>query len=270
MRFSIHAATVWIAVSFVPSTDCFISHATTRTTFISRAKATATARPAQTTALFSKDKDNDIDDNAWDFDDDDDDDDDDDFSSSNLNLGGTPSLGINMQLEPLTAAQAAELKREATDSINAAFDGRLEEIERMKDQVKKDFETSKKAMSFASDLRAAEQTEKLMSKIDKLSGDFLEKNEVLRTGTKMAARADKNMAGQGIEVGSWGKVGGMNVLTNGGDGLLGSVSANKIEAGDTGEGTTESSIEVDTQVKGEQEKRIMIICDDKVRIRVPV
>ena len=70
-----------------------------------------------------------------------------------------------------------------------------------------------------------------------------------------------------MEVGSWGKVGGMNVLTNGGDGLLGSVSANKIEAGDTGEGTTESSIEVDTQVKGEQEKRIMIICDDKVRIR---
>lgn len=268
MRFSIHAATVWIAVSFVPSADCFISHATPRT-FISR--ATATARPARTIALFSKGKDNDIDDNAWDFDDDDDDDDDDeDYSSNKLNLGGTPGLGINFQLEPLTAAQAADLKREATESINAAFDGRLEEIERLKAQVQKDFEKSKKTMSFASDLRAAEQTEKLMNKIDKLSGDFLEKNEVLRTGTKMAARADRNMAGQGIEVGSWGKVSGMNVLTNGGDGLLGSVSANKIEAGDTGEGTTESSIEVDTQVKGEQEKRIMIICDDKVRIRVPV
>ena len=270
MRFSIHAATVWIAVSFVPSAHCFTSHATT-STFISRATSTSTstARPARTIALFSKydddindeDDDDDEDDNAWDFD---------ENNSSKQNLGGTPNLGINMQLEPLTAAQAADLKREATEAINAAFDERLEEVERMKLQVKDDFEKGKKAMSFASDLRAADQTEKLMNKIDQLSGDFLEKNQVLRTGTKMAARADRNMAGQGIEVGSWGKVSGMNVLTNGGDGLLGSVSANKIEAGDTGEGTTESSIEVDTQVKGEQEERIMIVCDDKVRMRVPV
>jgi hypothetical protein len=82
----------------------------------------------------------------------------------------------------------------------------------------------------------------------------------------MAARADSNMSGQGLEVGSWGKVGGMNVLTNEGDGFLGSVSANDIGARGGDEGTTESSFEVDTQVKGEQENRIMIICDDKVRI----
>ena len=127
---------MWIAVSFVPSADCFTSLATTRT-FVSRAIPRATARPARTIALFSKydDDNDDDDDDAWDCDENNSDA---SSSSSKQNLGGIPNLGINMQLEPLTAAQAADLKREATETINAAFDECLEEIERMKLQVKKE------------------------------------------------------------------------------------------------------------------------------------
>ena len=209
------------------------------------------------TPIFAADNDDD----AWDFDENYEE----EKKPSTNNQRGTSPLGINIggQLEPLSPSQAQQLKEEATETINAAFDGRLAEIENLKDQVKQDFEKSKEAMRFASDLRAQEQTEKLMSKIDKLSGEFLAQNEELRTGTKLAAIADRNMANsQGLEVGSWGKVAGMNVLTSAAGGmsagLLGSVGAANIEGG-----APESSIEVDTQVKGEGESRIMIICDDK-------
>jgi hypothetical protein len=267
MRYSIIAATTWIAMGFLPSVHSFAPHATHQVTFLPKLASSSAAAVASTEKLsrisarqtmISSKTDGD-DDNTWDFDENYD-----DSSSSS----STPNLGINIgeQLDPLTETQIASLKEEATESINAAFDERLDEIEQMKEQVKDDFEKSKKAMRLASDLRAVEQTDKLMNKIDQLSGDFLSQNEALRTGIKMAARADSNMSGQGLEVGSWGKVGGMNVLTNDGDGFLGSVSANDIGARGSDEGTTESSFEVDTQVKGEQENRIMIICDNKVRI----
>ena len=214
--------------------------------------------------LASKDKENDDEDegdDTWDFDVDYDKE---NTPNKNTDLG-TPNLGINIgtQLEPLSESQAKELRDEATETINAAFDERLDEIANMKDDLRKDFERSKENMRFASDLRAREQTEKLMNKIDQMSGDFLAKNEELRTGTKLAARADINMAGKGMEIGSWGKVRGVNVLTSAaggmGVGLLGSKSS-----GDIGMMSTESSIEVDTQVKGDEESRIMVVCDDKV------
>eukprot|EP00557_Chaetoceros_sp_GSL56_P009128 CAMPEP_0176493726 /NCGR_PEP_ID=MMETSP0200_2-20121128/9700_1 /TAXON_ID=947934 /ORGANISM="Chaetoceros sp., Strain GSL56" /LENGTH=663 /DNA_ID=CAMNT_0017891403 /DNA_START=154 /DNA_END=2141 /DNA_ORIENTATION=+ len=206
-------------------------------------------------------------------DDDDADDDDDDAPKSSRrdrNLG----IDIGSQLEPLTASQAEKLRKEATDTINAAFDERMAEIEILKEQVRKDFETSREAMRFASDLRAAEQTEKLMDKIDRLSQDFLDKNQELRSGIKLAAKADSNMVGKGLEFGSWGQVGGMNVLTSVGGGgmevtagLLGSVGAarngERDSVGDISYGTTESIIEVNTRVKGDgNEQRIMVICDE--------
>ncbi len=218
-------------------------------------------------SLSSKEEDDDDDDDdAWDSDVDYDEE---TTRNPKTNSGDTPNLGINIgsQLEPLTEAQAQELREEATETINKAFDGRLDQIANMKEELRKDFEKSKEAMRFASDLRAAEQTDQLMNKIDKISADFLAKNEELRTGTKLASQADRNMSGKGMEVGSWGRVGGMNVLTSaaGGmsDGLLGSMSAGEISAQKQKQ-TTESIIEVDTEVKGDYESRIMVVCDDKV------
>lgn len=225
-------------------------------------------------------------DDVWDNMGDDDDDSDDDgttndsekndssalSSSSNWDKNSNV-LGINFgsQLDPLSASQAEALKQEAADTINAAFDERLAEIQNIKEQVRKDFERSREAMRFASDLRAADQTEKLMDKIDRLSQDFLDRNEELRSGVKLAARADRSMVGKGLEFGSWGKVGGMNVLTSMGGsgsgsdggygmnmGLLGSVG--NAAGFDSPKGTTESSIEVDTQVRGKE--KIMVVCDE--------
>ena len=228
--------------------------------------ANANPRTIRIPLLPLSSKQNDDDDDAWDSDVDYDEE---TTRNQNKSMGSTPNLGINIgsQLEPLTEAQAQELREEATETINKAFDGRLDQIAGMKEELRKDFEKSKEAMRFASELRAAEQTEQLMNKIDKISADFLAKNEELRTGTKLASQADRNMSGKGMEVGSWGRVGGMNVLTSaaGGmsDGLLGSMSAGEINAQKQKQ-TTESSIEVDTEVKGDYESRIMVVCDDKV------
>mmetsp|Transcript_12569 Transcript_12569/g.14182 ORF Transcript_12569/g.14182 Transcript_12569/m.14182 type:complete len:665 (-) Transcript_12569:36-2030(-) len=174
-----------------------------------------------------------------------------------------PSLGINIgtQLEPLTPKEAQQLKQEATQTINNAFQERIDEIEDLKKQVQNDFETSKETLRFASNLRAKVETEKLMSKIDNLSNDFLKENEELRMGTKLAASADRRMGmdGVGLEVGSWGKFNGMDVVLS--SGLLGSVgSAVPSPSSDTATATATGSSE---EENGNMENRILIICDEK-------
>jgi hypothetical protein len=173
-----------------------------------------------------------------------------------------PSLGIDIgaQLTPLTPEQAAELKSEASEKINEAFDGRLDEIENMRTQIAQDFETSKQKLRKDSDERAQVATTKLMSKIDQLSNDFLMENEELRMGTKLSAKADRNNMneGNGLEVGSWGSVGGMNVgmsmgLKGGSSGLLGSVAS--VASG--------LSSVVEEEEDDTSDSRIMVICDDK-------
>ena len=182
-------------------------------------------------------------------------------SKDDANFSTTPNLGINIgaQLNPLTPEQAAELKKEARAEIDKAFDARLAEIEDLKKQTQKEFEESKKALSFASDLRARQESEKLMTKIDKLSEDFLSQNKELREGTKMAARADKAMKGKGVDVGSWGTIGGNDVLTAASmgtvsGGLLGSVGAAISMAGASAIAESDEP---------NPENRILIICDDK-------
>lgn len=168
----------------------------------------------------------------------------------------TPSLGINIgsQLNPLSSEDVEILRKEATEKINEAFADRLEELANVKEEVRKDFERSKEELKIASDRRAKEETAKLMSKIDKISSDFLDKNEELRSGTKMAAMADQNMVGKGLEVGSWGRISGMNVLTSvsGGMsvGVLGSVDA-----------VTKDLDSLDDETSNPSDKRILCILD---------
>ena len=142
--------------------------------------------------LASKGNENE-DDDAWDSDVDYDQE---NTPNKNTNLDIKPNLGVNIgtQLEPITKSQAKKLKEE----------------EYMKYKLKKDFETSKEKMRFASDLRAIFETESRMDKIGEIGSigrGFSAKNaEELRTGTKL----------------------------------------------------------VDNQVKGDDERRIMVVCDDKV------
>jgi hypothetical protein len=173
-------------------------------------------------------------------------------------VNSSPSLGINIgaQLNPLSSEDVEMLRKEATEKINEAFADRLEELANVREEVRKDFERSKEELRVASDRRAKEETAKLMNKIDKISADFLDKNEELRSGTKMAAQADKNMVGKGLDVGSWGRISGMNVLTSASGGMslgvLGSVDAATKDL-DSKDGETLSSSLLD--------KRILCICD---------
>ena len=206
------------------------------------------------------------DDEAWDSPEDYNDD---NSSSSSSSSSRQPSLGINLDLEPLTAEQAAELKKEAAQKINDAFDGRIDQLANLKQSVSDDFEKSKQSLQYASELRAQEETSKLMNKIDSMSDAFLKNNEELRMGTKMSARADRDSMGKGLEVGSWGRIGGMDVGMGMGmeslnNGLLGSVGS-VISTTNAGDVSAATSIMGEGQevVVEEVENRILVICDDK-------
>lgn len=180
-------------------------------------------------------------------------------------ISSKSSLGIDIgsQLNPLTESQAADIKEEATDTINSAFDDRIQEIERMKVDMRRDFDKSREAMKFASELRAKEATSNLLNKIDKMSDEFLESNSELRSSTKMAARADASMNGQGLEIGSWGNVGGMDVLTASGGGSMGSGLLGSIGAANLNKVKSDLDQEMDGVVTDTaSEKRILLVCDE--------
>ncbi len=196
-------------------------------------------------------------------------------------FGNQPSLGINIgsQLQPLSPSEAESLKSEATSKINAAFDARLSEIQSMKESIRADFEQSKRNLQYQSDLRAREETEKLMKKIDQMSDEFLKDNEALRMGTKYSALADKRNAemGKGLEIGSWGDVNGMDVGM--GMGLvLGSVGSKtkkstKKKGTDTKSGFLGSSFDMMEEEEEDEDEymeededidnRIIVIADEK-------
>mmetsp|Transcript_5716 Transcript_5716/g.8423 ORF Transcript_5716/g.8423 Transcript_5716/m.8423 type:complete len:669 (+) Transcript_5716:164-2170(+) len=225
---------------------------------------------------------------------DDDDDDDDDDGDFPLDDGGdgdfifsAPSLGINIgaELGPLTPEEAAAIKAEASAMIEDTFAQRLEEIEDVKRAANRRFEEDKRNFAFESERRAEKATEDLMKKIDRMSNDFLDKNEALRMGTKMAARADQESAirGVGVDVGSWGRLSdGREVLTAAGGAvggaalLLGSVDSAVQEAEKkrkekvkeqekdaTGKGGVMMDVEDDMKVFDDVENRILIIADDQ-------
>lgn len=184
----------------------------------------------------------------------------------------TPNLGIDIgsQLNPLTEAEAAELRAEGAQAIEDAFASRLGEIEDLKASVRKDFERSREALSYASDLRAKEETDKLMSKIDKLSGDFLASNEELRMGTKAAADADQRMGakGVGLEVGSWGVDSfGRVVVTSsisaaGGMGLLGGFGAGLEKAAREADAAAGAEEDGSAKVATVVENKVLLLSDD--------
>lgn len=119
-----------------------------------------------------------------------------------------PRLGINIgsQLEPLTEKQAAELRAEATEIINDAVAAGIDDIEKLRSKMKREMEASKRAMNFASELRAQEEASKLNAKIDKLAGKFLKDTKDIRASTKIAAQAsyDMSQSGRGLDMGTWG------------------------------------------------------------------
>jgi len=131
---------------------------------------------------------------------------DDDFELNFLSQKGKLGIDIGkeMGISKLSPEEAAELKREASEAIESAFSSQLQELDKLRQNMKKDFEDSRQAMNAASDLRASREAEQLLNKIDAMTGDFLRETKRSRDSTKLAATADHNMVGRGLEFGSWG------------------------------------------------------------------
>lgn len=140
------------------------------------------------------------------------------------NMPSLPQLGIGVSLEPLNEQQAEDLKKEAQNIINSRIDEGIQDIEKLRKRMSKDMEQSRKIMELASEMEAQRQSEDLMKRIDKLTGDFLDSTKQTRTSTKMAAAASRAMegTGKGIEMGTWGTLSGRTVVASS-PSLLGSV-----------------------------------------------
>ena len=65
----------------------------------------------------------------------------------------TPKLGIDLgaMLEPLSEQEAAELKAAATEVINDAIAEGIDEIDKLCDRMKKEFEKQRKAVALKSE-----------------------------------------------------------------------------------------------------------------------
>ena len=117
-----------------------------------------------------------------------------------------------------------------------------------------------------------------MERIDKLSNEFLNKNEDFRESTKLVADADKRAgsSGKGVDWGSWGNVGGGEVTVSGGNGsgngsggtkLLGSVDSARRRAGlleDDNDDDEESELAaISSSSFVDVENRVLVVVDDK-------
>jgi len=133
-------------------------------------------------------------------------------------------IDIGRMLDPLTETEAEELKAAATEIINDAIAEGIDEIENLRQKMKREFDRKRKEVQMESESKAKRESDKLLSKIDKLTNDFLTDTKLSRKATKLAAAADRESEGKGVEVGVWGTVDGASVTT----GLLGSVDAARL------------------------------------------
>mmetsp|Transcript_14378 Transcript_14378/g.20031 ORF Transcript_14378/g.20031 Transcript_14378/m.20031 type:complete len:284 (-) Transcript_14378:1230-2081(-) len=177
-------------------------------------------------------------------------------------ITGEPKLGIDIgqQLNPLTPEQAADLKAEATEIINDAFAEGIDDIERLRKDMEKQVEKSKIAMQAASDYNADREGKALLGKIDRMTNKFLDDTKDSRLSTKLVSAADRASEGKGVDMGSWGVLGGAVVTTDGSSssGLLGSVDAARSPATVIqAEGLEEEEAEATAA-----ENRVMIVADE--------
>lgn len=128
---------------------------------------------------------------------------------------GTPKLGIDIgsMLEPLSEKEAAELKAAAKEKINEAVAAGLDDIEMLRAKLKREIEQESRKSQARSEANAKLAQTQLLNRIDKITGDFLSRTATVRESTKRASAADKGMEGQGVEIGSWGRLGGASVVT---------------------------------------------------------
>ena len=128
-----------------------------------------------------------------------------------------------------TSEEMEELRTKLQGDVDAAVDADLADIDRLRENLARDAEASKKRMENASRLEAQLIQQNFMERIGKAKKEFLDSNADFRETTKRIAAADQMAAtsGRGVDWGSWGTIGGMDVVV--GDSsdmprLLGSVN----------------------------------------------
>ena len=189
----------------------------------------------------------------------------------------------NKQYRPsLSQEEIDDIKAAAQTTLDAAIDSRLADIEQLRTELQTELSESRKRMANAAELNVAYEKQNLMERIDKLSNDFLNRNEDFRTSTKLVADADRRAgsSGKGVDWGSWGNVGGGEVTVSsvgngsssgsGGKKLLGSVDsarrrARLLENGvyDDDDVEEESELAAALSSSMDVENRVLIVVDDK-------
>ena len=184
------------------------------------------------------------------------------LSSNEASSGkGTPKLGIDLgsMLEPLSEQEAAELKAAATEVINDAIAQGIDEIDIVRNKMKREFEKKRKTMAARSEANTKREAAKLLNRIDALTDAFLESTEATRSSTKLAAAADASMEGRGLDVGAWGMIEGAAVTTGS---LIGSVAKAQQDATKTKTVSTYGEKKEEPSLSKPQENRILIIADE--------
>lgn len=152
-----------------------------------------------------------------------------------------------------------EIRAQFKDDLDAIVDADLEKINKARQDLAEYAIFSKKRIDDATKLNAQYEKQNLLERIDALTDDFLNSNKDFRDATKRIAAADQmaGTSGRGVDWGSWGTVGGLDVVVGeSGDmgRLLGSV--------DSARRRGEVSSEADSAPVA-PENRIMVVCDEQ-------
>lgn len=170
-----------------------------------------------------------------------------------LNIPGVVS-------ELLDSETAAEIKEEAREIINDKVQEGLDQINKMRKELKTDIEVKKRAIERSSQARAERESKALLGKIDAMTESFLEESRSSREATKRVAAADAAMEGKGVDLGSWGMLGDVVVAMDSSGGLLGSMdSAKKTREQQENKNASDTSQGADAPT---QQNRILIIADE--------
>lgn len=168
----------------------------------------------------------------------------------------TGKLGIKLDLGPMSEKEAAEIKAAAAEVINDAIAAGIDDIEKLREKMKKEIETQRKRLQLQSEWNSQKAQEKLLSKIDKMTDDFLSSNAATRKSTKLAAAADRSMEGRGSEMGSWGVLGDTAVVMN-------SPQTSSTNSGASPYSSAATATKEAANALAAKENRIVIIADTK-------
>ena len=163
-------------------------------------------------------------------------------------------LGIKLDLGPMSDKETAEIKAAATELINEAVAAGIDDIEALRKKMKQEVEESRKRLQLQSEWNSQKAQEQLLSKIDKMTDNFLSENAASRKSTKLAAAADRSMKGRGSEMGSWGVLGQSAVVMGGVTGGASPYSSSS--SSDVAKEETKTAL-------APKENRIVVIADTK-------